>query len=90
MKLQKRSENPKVKKNVKYMAHKTEARKRSSSSSSESVWLITAHAMSTGTTDTADYWIVDSGATWHMSNKRVIYICGFPELQEATKCDTWR
>ena len=77
LKLQKRSENPKVKKNVKYMANKTEARprKRSSSSSSESVGLITAHAMSTGrpTADTADYWIVDSGATCHMSNKRVIY-----------------
>ena len=73
LKLQKRSENPKVKKNAKYMAHKTEARKRRSSSSSESVGLITAHAMSTGTTDTADYWIVDSGATCHMSNKRVIY-----------------
>ena len=59
---------------VKHKVHKTKATRRNSSSSSESVGVVVTHALSTSATDTVDRWIVDSGATCHMTNNRKLFV----------------
>ena len=62
-------------------ANKANVKRSGNSSDSESVGLIVRHALSTCVTSRCDSWIVDSGATCHMSNDSKLFadIC---ELQQ--------
>ena len=65
---------PKDKHKVKQKAHKAEARQvESSSSESESVGLVVRHALSASSSNRLNSWIVDSGATCHMCNNKMLF-----------------
>ena len=68
-------EGKKEKKTFKHRVHHTQRRQcDSDESDSNAVGLVTSHVLSVGTLgDSEDTWIVDSGATCHISNNRKLF-----------------
>ena len=72
---EKKADHEGKKKTFKHRAHHTQRRQcDSDESDSNAVGLVTSHVLSVGTLgDSEDAWIVDSGATCHISNNRKLF-----------------
>lgn len=80
----------KDKRKVKQKAHKVEVRQvDSSSSESESIGLVVRHALSASSFSQLDSWIMDSGATCHMCNNKMLFskLDGLKQSLEVTLGD---